>query len=72
MTNMDAEIILALADNNMNVSEASRKIFVHRNTLNYHFKKILKETGLNPCNFYDLSALVPIARNVFESEVVNG
>jgi carbohydrate diacid regulator len=34
-------------DNNLNVSETSRKLFVHRNTLVYRLEKIKKMTGLD-------------------------
>lgn len=34
-------------ENNLNVSEASRKLFVHRNTLVYRLEKIKKITGLD-------------------------
>jgi carbohydrate diacid regulator len=34
-------------ENNLNVSEASRKLFVHRNTLVYRLDKIRKLTGLD-------------------------
>ena len=34
-------------ENNLNVSEASRKLFVHRNTLVYRLEKIKKLTGLD-------------------------
>ena len=34
-------------DNNLNVSETSRKLFVHRNTLVYRLDKISKLTGLD-------------------------
>ena len=34
-------------ENNLNVSETSRKLFVHRNTLVYRLAKIKKLTGLD-------------------------
>ena len=34
-------------ENNLNVSETSRKLFVHRNTLVYRLEKIKKRTGLD-------------------------
>ena len=40
-------------DNNLNVSETSRKMFLHRNTLNYRLEKIEKTTGLDIRNFSD-------------------
>lgn len=39
--------IQAFFDNNLNVSETSRKLFVHRNTLVYRLDKIKKITGLD-------------------------
>ena len=38
-------------DNNLNVSEASRQLFVHRNTLVYRLEKIRKITGLDLRDF---------------------
>ena len=40
-------------DNNLNVSETSRKLFVHRNTLVYRLEKIRKLTGLDLREFDD-------------------
>ncbi|MGI5888724.1 MAG: PucR family transcriptional regulator [Oscillospiraceae bacterium] len=40
-------------ENNLNVSETSRGLFVHRNTLVYRIEKIQKLTGLNLRNFDD-------------------
>jgi len=39
--------IQAFFDNNLNVSETSRRLFVHRNTLVYRLEKIKKLTGLD-------------------------
>ncbi|MCL1820587.1 MAG: helix-turn-helix domain-containing protein [Oscillospiraceae bacterium] len=39
--------ILKFFENNLNVSETSRKLFVHRNTLVYRIEKIKKLTGLD-------------------------
>lgn len=40
-------------EDNLNVSETSRKIYLHRNTLMYRLDKIEKATGLNIRNFSD-------------------
>ena len=40
-------IINEFFDNNLNISETSRKLFVHRNTLVYRLGKIKKITGLD-------------------------
>ena len=40
-------------DNNLNVSETSRQLFIHRNTLVYRIEKLQKQTGLDIRNFDD-------------------
>jgi len=43
----------AFLDNNLNVSETSRIMYLHRNTLNYRLDKIERATGLNLRKFSD-------------------
>ena len=43
----------AFLENNLNLSETSRNLFMHRNTLSYRLDKIERETGLNIRNFSD-------------------
>lgn len=48
--NLDKETLFTIQkffENNLNVSETSRKLFVHRNTLVYRLEKIKKLTGLD-------------------------
>ena len=48
--NLDQETLFTINkffENNLNVSETSRKLFVHRNTLVYSLEKIKKLTGLD-------------------------
>ncbi len=40
-------------ENNLNTSEAARKLYIHRNTLIYRLDKIQKETGLDLRTFDD-------------------
>ncbi|MGM9636020.1 MAG: PucR family transcriptional regulator [Candidatus Avispirillum sp.] len=50
LDNLDRETLLTIQcffENNLNVSETSRKLFVHRNTLVYRLEKIRKLTGLD-------------------------
>ncbi len=42
-----------LFDNNLNISEASRQLYLHRNTLVYRLDKIQKSTGLDLRSFED-------------------
>lgn len=58
MDERDKAIIIALAEHNMRIGEAAEAVFMHRNTVVYHFEKIKRLTGLDPRNFYDLIKLV--------------
>ena len=56
MDTLDREALVtiqAFFENNLNVSETSRKLFVHRNTLVYRLEKIRKMTGLDLREFED-------------------
>ncbi|MCD8326035.1 MAG: helix-turn-helix domain-containing protein [Lachnospiraceae bacterium] len=47
------ETINKFFENNLNVSETSRQLFVHRNTLVYRIEKLQKNTGLDIRKFDD-------------------
>ena len=64
----DAESIFHFAENRMNLSETARAMFIHRNTLIYRLDKIQSATGLNPCRFYDLCKLVPMAKYILDKK----
>lgn len=40
-------------ENNLNISETARELFIHRNTLVYHLEKLQKTTGLDIRRFDD-------------------
>ena len=46
-------IIRTVFENNLNLSETSRQLYVHRNTLVYRFEKIQKRFGLDLRSFED-------------------
>lgn len=53
---LDEETLITINkffENNLNVSETSRQLFVHRNTLVYRIEKLQKSTGLDLRNFDD-------------------
>lgn len=53
---LDAETLMTIQkffENNLNVSETSRQLYVHRNTLVYRLNKIQKMTGLDLTKFDD-------------------
>ena len=57
---IDEEILTTVNrffDNNLNVSETSRQLFIHRNTLIYRIEKLQKATGLDVRVFDDALTL---------------
>ncbi len=53
---LDEETLITINkffENNLNVSETSRQLFIHRNTLVYRIEKLLKATGLDIRDFED-------------------
>lgn len=64
MTLRQAEVIVSLADNNLNARAAARAMYVHYQTLLYNIRQIQKNTGLNPTSYHDMNELLPMAREV--------
>lgn len=61
--NLDEETLFTIQkffENNLNVSEAARKLYIHRNTLLYRIEKVKKVTGLDLKTF-DHAAAFKIA-----------
>lgn len=64
MTKQEATVIVALAKHKLSGREAARSLNYHHNTIYYHSKKILKATGLDPSDFFDMQKLLPMAEEV--------
>ena len=62
LTDVDVSVVLAFAENNMRVTQTAKKLFLHRNTVQYHLDIVAKKTGLSPLKFYDLVKLVGILK----------
>lgn len=62
MDEKDKLIVLALAENNMQVKTAARQLHMHYNSVYYRVDRIYDNTGLDPRNFYDLHKLVAQAK----------
>jgi len=63
---LDQEIIFTIQkffENNLNVSETSRQLYVHRNTLVYRLDKIQKITGLD-LRVFDQAIIFKVAMMV--------
>jgi len=73
ITSLDDETILTINkffENDLNVSETSRQLFVHRNTLVYRLEKIMKLTGLDLRKF-DQAIVFKVAMMVHKYLVSN-
>jgi sugar diacid utilization regulator len=68
LTETNARIVLALADNGMKVHAAAKALHYGRTTVDYHLLQIRRRTGLNPKNFHDLQKLVKMARATLREE----
>ena len=64
MTRLQAETILALAANGLNITRASKAMYKHRNTVCFHVEQIKQSTGKDPQDFYDMIPLVEEAKRV--------
>lgn len=64
MTEHQAKIILAYAKNGMRAGAAGKELFMAGQNVHHHLRKIKRDTGLNPKNFFDLCRLVGIAASV--------
>ena len=47
------ETVSVFFRNDLNLTAASKQLFIHRNTLNYRLDKIRKDTGLDLRHFQD-------------------
>lgn len=56
------EIILTMADHDMNVKRVAEVLHYHRNTMVYQLNKIQSIYGLDPRKFYDLCKLVEMVK----------
>ena len=65
LTQDQHEVILALADSGMKVSEAARKLYTSSQRIYFHIERIRNLTGKDPLNFYDLYDLVLFVKGVF-------
>jgi sugar diacid utilization regulator len=58
MNPFEIELIKTYAACDMSKSLTGKQLFIHVNTVQYHFDKIKKETGLDPRRFNNLVELL--------------
>lgn len=63
LSDLEKQIILAMAENDLNVSYTAKTINRSRNGLNYHLDKIKRKTGLCTTCFYDMIELLSMAKS---------
>ena len=61
MTDKEKEIILRMCEYDMNVSQVSRVMGLHRNSVEWHIGVIKRKTKLDALRFYDLVKLREMA-----------
>lgn len=61
MTRQQAKIILAFAENDMQIRATAKRLYMSDGNVTYHLKKIKEQLGWNPRKFYDLCYLVGVA-----------
>lgn len=60
MTDVDWNVIVAFAENDMNSQRTADYLYMHRNNVRYHLMKVYRLTGLDPKKFCDLVKLLYI------------
>lgn len=58
MNDTDRDIFLAYIDCGMNMNRTAKALFMHYNTVVYHFDRIKQNTGLDPRNPFDIVRLM--------------
>lgn len=64
MTAKQAEVVIAFAENNLNVTDTAKKLGCHRNNVSYYLEKVKEQTGKDPKSFFGLCELLIEARDV--------
>lgn len=69
LTEEQAKVVVALADNGMKPAEAAKALGCHRNTVHSRIEKIKTATGLDPLSFFGMAKLLLAAKAVLNPEV---
>lgn len=58
----DKRVVLAYAENNMNLTATAKVVYMGVSTIRYRLHIVRQQTGLNPQRFYDLVNLVEMCK----------
>lgn len=61
-TGIDEDFIISFAEYDLNVSKASKAMYIHRNTMNYKLDKMLELTGFDLRRFKDAYILYNLVK----------
>ena len=62
LTDAQKEVILNMAACGLTMNKAANRMNCGRSTVFYHVREIVKRTGLNPCDFYDMLKLIEMTK----------
>ena len=62
LTPLRCEILIAFIDSGMNAAAAGKSLYLTREAINYHLRKVKEKTGLDPKNFHDLVKLYELVK----------
>lgn len=65
---IQADVVVAMAESDLNVSECARKLGKCRDTVESQIFDIIDLTGKDPRKFFDMCELYPMAKAVLEEE----
>ena len=64
MTETQAKVVKAMAENQLNMSRAAKALHYHRTAIYKHVIRVLDETGKDMRDFYDMAQLLVEAEAV--------
>ena len=70
MNQRQAKIILAFAENDMQIKATAKQLYLSDGTVAYHLKRIREQMGWNPMKFFDLCYLVGVAAQRLKGKYV--
>lgn len=68
LTQHEAELIVTMADCDLNQKRTGNKLYVGHTTIFYHIESIKNKTGKDPRKFYDMCELLPVAKAILEEK----
>ena len=68
MRRIQAEVIVAMAENNLSMNKSAKKLGKKHDTIRSHVDNIYDTLGKDARNFFDMCELYPMAKAILEGE----